>query len=327
MAATQFGIALPQVHLGDDLSTDAILSFAQGAEALGYCGLWTQDQVIGSANVLDGLGLLTFVAAVTRSIRLGVSVIVLPHREPVVLAKSLATLDQLSHGRLDLGLGLGNPHPHQGVFGISEDDSGARLRRFREGLRVMRTLWRDGTATYTTDGVSVTNAPMEPKPVQRPYPTTWFGGHHPNALRRAVREADGWMGAGSSTTAQFLAQAKMVREHLDVEGREPGNFKIAKRVYLAVDDNEARAERRLRAWFENYYGNAEMASRVCVWGSLGKVVDAVGSVIDAGAESILLNPVFDYPEHQQKLAQGLGISSNTSRAGENISARCNIQHS
>ena len=304
---TQFDIALPQVFTQEPLVPNAIAQYAAQAEALGYGGLWTQDQLIGSAPVLDAMSLLCFVAAHTRSIRLGVSVVVLPHRDPVPLAKAAATLDQLSSGRLDLGLGLGNPNPHEPAFGIAPNVRGERLRRFRESLRTMKALWADGAATIADSAWPLTNASMEPKPYQRPYPRLWFGGRHPNALRRAVREADGWMGAGSSTIAEFAEQSSRMTETLDEQGRDPSTFRIAKRLYLALDDNETRAEAKLRDWFNGYYGNADMASRVCVWGSAAKIADAVGAITAAGADTVLLHPVFDYPMHQEALAHTLNV--------------------
>lgn len=304
----RFGIALPQVFSEERLDPDAIARFAEGAERLGYAGLWTQDQVIGSAPVLEAVSLLCYVAARTSTIGLGVSVIVLPHRDPVPLAKSLATLDQLSQGRLEIGVGLGNPGAHASTFGLGGPRARGRLRRFRDGLATMKALWRDGSATLVGTPWPLEDAPMEPKPVQRPHPRLWFGGRHPNALRRAVREADGWMGAGSSTVEEFIAQSACLHEQLDLAGRDPESFRVAKRVYLAVDDDEARAERRLEAWFQSYYGNAELARRVCVWGPMSKVVDRVHAVVAAGAGMVLLNPVFDYPRHQEALAEALKVS-------------------
>ena len=306
-AAPRFGIALPQVFVGETLDPAAVVRFAERAEQLGYAGLWTQDQLIGSAPVLEAVSLLAFVAARTASVGLGVSVIVLPHRDPVPLAKSLATVDQLSRGRLELGLGLGNPTRHAAAFGLGAEHGPGRLTRFRDGLATMKALWSDGQATVAGTPWPLEDAPMEPKPAQRPRPRLWFGGRHPNALRRAVREADGWMGAGSSTLEEFAAQRASLLEQLDREGRSPEAFAVAKRLYLAIDDDEARAEGRLRRWFESYYGNADLANRVCVWGSLARVVDAVNTVTAAGAQMVLLNPVFDHPFHQEALAEALGI--------------------
>ncbi|MEM7252931.1 MAG: LLM class flavin-dependent oxidoreductase [Pseudomonadota bacterium] len=301
----QFDLALPQVYVDEPLEPTTIATYARSAEALGFGGLWTQDQVVGRAFTLEPLSLLSYVAAVTERIRLGASVIVLPHRDSVSLGKTIASIDQLSGGRLDIGLGLGNPNEQEAAFGLGA--RGERLRRFRDGVRVMKALWADGVASIETIQLTLNETPMEPKPAQRPHPKLWFGGRHPNALRRASQHADGWMGAGSSTIDEFVDQSRQMRVQLEQTGRAPSTFRIGKRLYLAVDDDERRAEIRLRAWFERYYRNADLASRVCVWGPLSKVQDAVGQLQEAHAELVLLNPLFDYPYHQETLARALNL--------------------
>jgi alkanesulfonate monooxygenase SsuD/methylene tetrahydromethanopterin reductase-like flavin-dependent oxidoreductase (luciferase family) len=312
----QFDIALPQVFIDGRPDPDAMSAFAANAEQLGFGGLWTQDQVIGQASTMEPIAALCFVAACTRQIRLGVSVIVLPHRAPIALAKSLATLDQLSRGRLELGLGMGNPHPHERAFGIEPDIRGQRLARFRSGLAVMKALWEEGTATHAEGPWPLQSAPMQPKPLQRPGPRIWFGGKHPNALRRAAQNAHGWMGAGSSTIDEFVTQSALMRDQVAAFYQHSNPFRIAKRIYLAVDADAARAERRLREWFHHYYGNAEMASRVCVWGSKDAVIDAIGKVAEAGADLILLHPVFDLEQHAELLADALSLSGRAGAVDE-----------
>ena len=308
--SVEFGIALPQVFEDSPVDPAGIAQFAERAEALGYSCLWTQDQLLGTVPVLDGLTTLSFIASRTTTIRLGVSVVVLSHRDPVPLAKMIASIDQLSGGRLELGVGLGNANPQDRALGIRAEVRGERLRRFRDNLRALKALWSDGVATVDGSTWPLRATPMEPKPLQRPHPPLWFGGRHPNALRRAAREADGWMGAGSSTTQDFVAQSAAMRETLAEEGREAASFRIAKRLYVAVDDNESRAEQRIRQWFDAYYGNADMGSRVSVCGSPKKIQDAVGALTDAGAEVILLAPVFDFSMHQEVLADTLHITND-----------------
>ena len=142
---------------------------------------------------------------------------------------------------------------------------------------------------------------MEPKPVQKPHPPIWFGGRHPDGLRRAVRLADGWMGAGSTTTEQFRGHVQVLREALEVQDRDPATFPISKRVYVAIDDDEDRAEKRLADWFGYHYGRSGMASEVSVWGSVEKCIGGLAEVIEAGAEMLMLNPVFDHMEHLETL--------------------------
>jgi alkanesulfonate monooxygenase SsuD/methylene tetrahydromethanopterin reductase-like flavin-dependent oxidoreductase (luciferase family) len=123
------------------------------------------------------------------------------------------------------------------------------------------------------------------------------------ALKRAVRHGDGWMGAGVSSSADFIQQIGLVQRFLDEAQRDPATFVISKRVYLAVDNDRDRAERRLREWFGLRYKNADWASRVSIWGSPTECTDKLGELVRASAQHLLLNPVFDELEHLELLAQ------------------------
>lgn len=250
--------------------------------------------------ILEPVNLLSFVAALTEKVRLGTSVMVAPLRNPVQLAKSLSSLDHLSGGRLIVGIGLGGRTDEYPSFGIS---SQRRIRRFIEIMDVMKALWTQPEARYDGEFWQLKGTPMEPKPLQKPYPPIWLGARHPAALKRAVRHADGWMGAGSSSTAQFIEGAGRLRMYLEEAGRDPSTFTISKRVYLAVDNDERRAETRLREWFGRRYKNADMASEVSVWGSASKCTEKLADIVGAGAELVLLNPVFDHMEHLYVLTQ------------------------
>ena len=111
------------------------------------------------------------------------------------------------------------------------------------------------------------------------------------------------MGAGSSTIDEFVEQRARVSDAVEAVGRSPKGFRIAKRVYLALADAQNRAEKRLRVWFARYYGNPELANRVSVWGPSHRLLEALDQIVEAGAEHVLLNPVFDYAMHQQELSR------------------------
>jgi probable F420-dependent oxidoreductase len=298
--ARPFGIAIPQVFSESPIDLELIRKFAAKAEALGYDSLWVQEQILSDVSILEPVTLLTYVAAITSKVRLGSSVLLTVVRNPIQLAKSLATLDQLSQGRLTVGVGVGGAHVPEAVFGISSEKRG---RQFVEGLRVMKALWTQPQASFTGDVWRFENVPMEPKPVQSPHPPLWFGARDALALKRAVRHGDGWMGAGSSSSADFVAQIALVRSALDDAKRDPATFAISKRVYIAVDDNRERAERRLREWFAMRYKNADMGSRVSIWGGRAECIDKLGELIRAGAKHLMLNPAFDELEHLELLAQ------------------------
>ena len=205
----------------------------------------------------------------------------------------------MSQGRLAVGVGIGG-HVPESIFGYPSEH---RVRRFVEGLQVMKALWTESKATVTGTYWQFKDVSMEPKPVQKPYPPIWFGARQAPALKRAVQHGDGWMGAGSSSTADFVQQYGQLQRFLEEAKRDPATFAISKRVYLAVDNDRNRAAQRLRTWFGVRYKNTDMASRVAVWGNTAECLDRLGELVKAGAQHLMLNPVFDEMEHVELLAR------------------------
>jgi probable F420-dependent oxidoreductase len=276
-----------------------VRDYVQKAETLGYDSLWVQESIVGNVPILEPVSLLNYVAALTTRVRLGTSVMLLVLRNPVQLAKSLSSLDQMSHGRLTAGIGIGG-HVPEAIFGLPSE---RRIRRFVEAIQVMKALWTEPQASV--DGIYWTfkDVAMEPKPVQQPHPPLWFGARQAPALKRAVQHGNGFMGAGSSSTADFIQQYGLLQQFLDAAQRDPATFAISKRVYLAVDADRERAEKRLREWFGIRYRNADMASQVGIWGSRDECLNKLGELVQAGAQHLMLNPVFDEMNHLELLAQ------------------------
>jgi probable F420-dependent oxidoreductase len=296
---TPCGIGIPQDFIDRPVNMQLIRDYVQKAEALGYDSLWVQEQIVGDVPILEPVTLLTYVAALTSRVRLGTSVMLTVLRNPVQLAKSLSSLDQISQGRLAVGVGIGG-HVPESIFGYPSEH---RVRRFVEGLQVMKALWTESKATFTGTYWQFKNVPMEPKPMQKPHPPVWFGARQAPALKRAVQHGDGWMGAGSSSTADFVQQYGQLQRFLEEAQRDPATFAISKRVYLAVDHDRDRAAQRLRTWFGVRYKNADMASRVAVWGNKAECLDRLAALVKAGAQHLMLNPVFDEMEHVELLAR------------------------
>ena len=196
-------IAIPQTSLDGALSIAHIRDFLARAEALGYESAWVVERVLGAICALESVGLLTYAAAVTTRMRLGSAVLLTALRNPVHLAKSLATLDQLSGGRLIIGVGLGGDPKAYPAYGLSGE---RRAARFEEGIEVMKRLWTEPRVTFKGRFTALDHVAMEPKPAQKPHPPVWFGAHHPNALKRTVALGSGFIGAGSSPTSQFVTR-------------------------------------------------------------------------------------------------------------------------
>lgn len=299
--AVDFGFMLPQVFTETAVDIKAVETVAVRAEQAGLHSLWTQAQVVGEADVLEPLTLLSYVAARTDRIRLGTSVLIVTEHTPVQLAKLVSSLDVISNGRVMVGLGMGAPLLRLQMGGFDMDRP---VRRLVETTNILKALFSDGPANYQGRIWQLDNVDMNPKPVQRPTPPIWLGGRHPDGLRRAVKHGTGWMGPGGASTADFGNYVKQIRQFLAEEGRDPAQFTIAKRIYLAVEDNRAEAERRIRERFEVYSKNGNKGSEVSVYGTADDVAAGIQEVIDLGAQLVVLNPLYDFVRQQDAL---LGI--------------------
>ena len=231
---TPCGIAIPQELRDRENGVAVIRKFVQRAEALNFDSLWVQESILGKSNVMEPVTILTYAAALTERLRLGVAVLLLTLRNPIQLAKSLASLDNLSHGRLDVGIGIGGHVPEE-TFGHTRD---GRVQRFEESINVLKTLWTEPQATSSGRFWNFENISITPTPVQQPHPPIWFGARQPPALRRAVKFGDAFMGAGSSTLSDFITQYGQLQQYLDEADRDPATFRISKRVYLAIDNDK-----------------------------------------------------------------------------------------
>jgi alkanesulfonate monooxygenase SsuD/methylene tetrahydromethanopterin reductase-like flavin-dependent oxidoreductase (luciferase family) len=139
--------------------------------------------------------------------------------------------------------------------------------------------------------------------MQRPHIPVWFGARADAALRRSARLGDGWMGAGGSSIAAFKEAIAKVRAHLDELGRDRAGFPLSKRVYIALDKDRKSAARKLEQWFASYYGTAEFALEVSVYGAESEVTDGLGELMRSRPDMLMLNPVYDLLEHPERLAK------------------------
>lgn len=294
----RFGISLPQGVADGSFDPGAFRDYVGRADELGFEAAWTMEMVLGGGPRLSPIEVMTYAAACNQRLRLGCAVFVTPVHSPVHLAKSLSSLDQLSRGRLEVGVGTGGPNRPFAAFGVDPD---TYVARFSEGLALMKACWTEPRIDFEGRFWQLRDAAMEPKPFQKPHPPIWFGGSHPAALRRAVRHGDAFMGAGSTTTAAFAEQVTVVRAELAKAGRQ--SFPIAKRVYIVVDDDGARAHQRAAAGLERIYGDyGRRLTEVAVSGSPSDCVEGLRDIARAGAEMIVLNPVDDDASQMERLA-------------------------
>jgi probable F420-dependent oxidoreductase len=295
----RFAISIPQYARDSQFDDGAFRSHLRRVDELGvFESAWVQEQVIGAAGSLAPLQALTYAAACTERVRLGCAVFILPLHNPLHLAKALSSLDCLSHGRAEVGIATGGRGRPFAAFGVDPDKP---VARFNEAVALMKACWTEPEINFDGQLWKLQGATMEPKPVQKPYPPLWFGGSVPAGMRRAVRHADGFMGAGSQTTAQFTEQVKVVREELSAQGRDPSTFRIGKRVYVHVDDDAARAEQRLEDALTRHYGRSGWSENITA-GPPEVCIAGIRAVADSGAELILLNTLVDDEQQVERLA-------------------------
>lgn len=296
----RFAISIPQFYSDGEFDPAAFRGYFARAEELGFDSAWAQESVLGPAAVLGPIEAMTYAAACTQRLRLGCVVFVSTLYSPVHLAKSLSTLDQLSRGRIEIGVGTGGKGRPFAAFGV---DPQRYVARFTEGLALMKTLWTDSRVSFDGEFWQLKDAVMEPKPVQKPHPPIWFGGNGPTALRRAVRLGNGFFGAGSTPTAKFTDQVRLVREALAESGRPVEDFPIAKRVYIAIDDNAGSARERINTELERLYGHRSAdIEAAAIAGTPADCAAELREVAGAGAELILFTPMYEQAGHAERLA-------------------------
>lgn len=203
---------------------------------------WTAD---GSTDCMEQFTLLAWLAAVTSRIRLLTSVVVVPHRNPLFMAKSIATTDQLSGGRVTVGCGAGWMREEFDALNIPDFD--ARGRVTDEYLRIMLTLWEHSSASFEGEFIEFANVAADPKPVQKPHPPIWIGGESMPAIRRTAALGDGWYPFGSNpkfrmdTVETFVARRDKLFAEAEKVGRDPGSIELA--YNCAFHEETAREHR------------------------------------------------------------------------------------
>jgi alkanesulfonate monooxygenase SsuD/methylene tetrahydromethanopterin reductase-like flavin-dependent oxidoreductase (luciferase family) len=296
----KFAIAIPQFYTDGEFDPAAFRAYLERAEELGFHSAWAQEGILNPGPQLGPIETMSYAATCTQRMRLGCAVFVSTLHSPVHLAKSVITLDQLSRGRIEVGVGTGGKGRPFAAFGL---DPSRYVARFTEGVELMKALWTEPRVTFRGDFWQLENAAMEPKPFTKPFPPLWFGASSEPAVRRAVRMADGFFGAGSTPTVRFAELVQVARTALAEAGRPAGSFPIAKRVYTAIDEDRERARARMNAGLEQIYGRrVPSIEAAAVTGTAADCVCELHQVAEAGAELILCTALFDQREQMEQLA-------------------------
>ena len=286
--AVTFGTSLPS--RGEMAGPAQLRNVAQRAEALGYDHVWVSDHIILPKKVdsfypyaedgvatfkpdepyYEPLSALNFIAGCTQRVRLGTHVLIIPYRNPVLTAKILSTLDVLSGGRVILGAGVGWMEEAMGLD--TYKDRGAVTDEY---LQVYKELWTKEDASFDGKYYQISDTGFEPKPVQKPHPPVWIGGHSGPAVRRAAKYGDGWMPIGLRPPA-ILAPEELAG-------------KIARLRKLTVE--AGRAEDAVALTFSTgvVFNDAAGRSRAWMQGNPDQIASDLRQYQDLGVSNFIVN--------------------------------------
>ena len=233
----RFGFAVPNRWGIEDVG--ALFDLGQQAEGLGFDSLWASEhqfhagalpETTGNGPIFEPLTMLAYLAAVTKSVRLGPSVMILPYHHPVILAKAIATLDVISGGRLNLGVGVGGVPEEFAGLGVKLTDRGAMAD---EAIDAMKILWSEESPSFEGRYHSFSGLGFSPKPVQKPHPPIFVGGHSKAAIRRAAR-VGAWWHPGPIQPDLVRWGVNYLTEQARVFGRDPSEIGVSLKLYLDI---------------------------------------------------------------------------------------------
>jgi len=243
-------LGLFNLNMGACADPDTAVAVARAAEAAGFESLWVGEHVVlpepqappspmpPRAPILDPVVSLTLLATHTTRVKLGTGIIILPQRNPLVLAKELASLDHVSRGRLIFGIGVGYLKPEFDALGIPFSSKGARTEDY---LAAMLAIWTQDEPRHEGRFTSFRSVQAFPRPLQNPHPPIVFGGHTPDAFRRAIAHASGWYGFFQDLDATVRCVAGL-QEAARALGRPDGldGFEISITPAASLDLDTAR---------------------------------------------------------------------------------------
>lgn len=288
-----FGILLPTreavMSARKEPAAD-IYRLAERAEELQFHSVWVGDSITARPR-LEALTTLAAVAARTRRVRLGTSVLLAALRHPIHLAHMIANVDRLSGGRVILGIGYGRPQDpaQQHEFSILGLSAERRIKMSEEIVGVMRRLWREKNVTHDGAFTRFQNVTLEPRPVQPGGVPIWLASNDVEpGLKRVARLGDGWLN-NITSPAMYRECLDRIRQYAADAGRDPHAIEPA--LYLTIAGGGKETEREAHAFLARYYNRpyeAVAKAMVCVVGSWEEIMDHIEAYLEAGAQTVVL---------------------------------------
>jgi probable F420-dependent oxidoreductase len=297
----KFGLALENFTPADKTpDVQSIVTYARRAEELGYESLWAWDHMfLGSGRpfpFLDSLTTLALLTAHTERVELGTGILVLPLRRAAVLAKTAATIEIMSGGRLTLGMAVGWYEREFDACGVPFKQRG---RIFEENLALMKEFWTGERVSGTAGGIDFRNAVMLPKPAPRERPRLLIGGYVDRVLKRVAEKGDGWL-TYFYEPSPFRTAWGRIREHAENAGRDPDELDNMAQLPLCIDDSFEAADARARQYIADYFDLpawSESTAESSIRGTPEQCAEQIAAQAEAGVQHICLCP-FNYELEQ-----------------------------
>jgi probable F420-dependent oxidoreductase len=259
-----------------------VVDFAKKCEAMNLHSMWTIDRI--AYDNLEPLTALAAAAGTTQKIRIGTSVLLPGLRHPALLAKTVATLDFISNGRITLGLGFGS---RENDFTAVEVPFEKRGSRAVECVQLMKRLWTEENVSHKGKFFNVQNLTLGPRPIQKPIPI-FTGGSAEVSLKRAGTWANGFI-CGSSAIPEFSTTWEKIAQHARAAGRNPNEIEKAGLTFMAINDNTDKAVETLNNYVMRYYGRlrGDVASTSLV-GSPTAVAERIEAFLSRGLDTLII---------------------------------------
>ncbi|MFQ5851810.1 MAG: LLM class flavin-dependent oxidoreductase [Candidatus Binatia bacterium] len=283
-------IGLCFVNPSPQIKSDHVTTLAKKCEQIGLHSFWVIDRI--AYDNLEPLSVLATAAAVTHRIRIGTSVLLAALRHPVLLAKTVSTLDFLSSGRLTLGIGFGSRENDFDSVGVPFKGRGSRAE---EAIALMKRLWTEERITHCGRFYQVESTVFGPRPVQSPHPPIWMGGGAEIVLRRVARLADGYI-CGSSAIQDFPSLWEKISAFAQEAGRNAQQIEKAGLTFMAIDDKKERAVEACAAYLDRYYGKVRMdVERHLLVGPAEFCAERIRSFFQKGLTTLIIGQVTPEP--------------------------------
>jgi probable F420-dependent oxidoreductase len=301
-----FGIAMRNFTKHPEMPSAAeLIDYGVRMEALGYESIWAWDHillgVVPSFPIHEALTILTAVAARTSKIKVGTGILVLPVRNPVILAKELATIDHISNGRLILGTAVGW---YKREFDSLGAEFTQRGKMMEQSLEILKRLWTEEIVDGDYPPYKLRGAVLQPKPVQKPHPPILIGGYVDAVLKRVATKGDGWL-TYYYTVESFKRSWAKIRAFAEEAGRNPDQLSATNQLPICIGPR-AKVEAPMKHWLQtewDYASWSESTMDSAIMGTPEECVEQLSSHIEAGLDRIIFVPYKYETEQVEAIAQ------------------------